>query len=75
MDNYAILDPTGLVINVVVVDPTIAPPDPAWIDLTTNPLGVWIGWTTPDKGTTWVAPPEPVPPVDPNAPTPTTPTS
>ena len=56
MENYLILDATGLVVNAAYCDPSVYPVDQAWIPQSSVPVGVWIGWTTPDGGTTWVAP-------------------
>ena len=55
MENYLILDINGVVVNAVACDPSMYPPDPAWIPCSAAP-GVWIDWSTPDGGITWVPP-------------------
>jgi len=43
------------VVNVITPDPGVTV-DPTWISLASAPAETWVGWTTPDGGTTWVAP-------------------
>jgi len=53
---YLVMDSTNTtVVNVISPDPGVTV-DPTWIVMPTSPQGVWVGWTTPDGGTTWVAP-------------------
>jgi cell wall assembly regulator SMI1 len=53
---YAVMDETGtIIVNVISPDPAVVI-DPSWIPLDGAPRGVWVGWTTPDNGATWVAP-------------------
>lgn len=53
---YAVMDSTNTtVVNVISPDPGVTV-DPTWISLASAPAETWVGWTTPDGGTTWVAP-------------------
>jgi len=57
---YAVMDSTGTTIINIVKAPTDYIPDPTWIvlisDANTTNNGVWVDWTTPDGGATWIAP-------------------
>ena len=58
IQNYALIDPTGLCVNVIVVDDAIAadfaPTGGKVLPLAETPGSPGIGWTL--NGTTWTPP-------------------